>query len=123
MTTTEPTDTDTDTDVEPSIGISIETHIDMTAAEFWPDGPPENWTIDDAVAVIQGYGSVYRWLSEWDIHEFDVDITVTRPNPAWNGDHVLFGEPPKRWFTELRRVFPRFLADRLNPALRAQGPT
>ena len=43
-------------------------------------------TIDEGADL----GGSDEWLS----------VTVTRPNPAYCGDHVLFGDPPPETITE-----------------------
>lgn len=105
-----------------TITISISGDFDLVPSDVWPDGVPDGWTIDDVVALIHAVGSPMRLVDEWALGDLDLDVTVDRPNPAWNGDTVPFGDPPPRRFRELRRVFPRWLADRLNPELAARGP-
>ena len=42
--------------------------VELTENELWPDGDaPENWMLDDVLAVIAGAGGKIRILRDWNL--------------------------------------------------------
>lgn len=56
-----------------SVAISIEIDDSLTAEELWPDGVPENPTLDTVLEVIQRSGGPRKILQDWNLLD---DITM-----------------------------------------------
>lgn len=79
-----------------SIGFEIFGGHVLEPHEVWPDGDmPENPTADDVLAVFKRDGGGWRALRDWEL-SVEIKIYVETPNPNYNGDNVLFGDPPPR---------------------------
>lgn len=63
----------------------------LSANDVWPDGDkPAIPTADDVVSMLA------KHLDPLDAMSVALRVNVSAPNPAWKGDHVLFGDPPPR---------------------------
>jgi hypothetical protein len=58
------------------ISITIQTEIDFTVDDIWPDGnAPEDFDAYDVKAALESYGSKYELLELWGLLN-DLDVTV-----------------------------------------------
>jgi hypothetical protein len=86
------------------ISFTIDCDFDLTPEEVFPDGVPENWSLADVVAACRQSHNISRWMDDWNV-EPGLRVMVDRPNPAWLGDDVLFGDPPPRRLVESEDVW------------------
>lgn len=87
-----------------TVSIELSANLELTAKEVFPDGVPDEWGVADVAAAIRESRNVQSFISDWCI-DVDVAVCVSRPNPAYGGDDVLFGSPPPRWLHEREVVF------------------
>lgn len=83
------------------ISVHLESDIEMTVYDVWPDGDmPDAVTASEVVELMEQTGSKRRMLEQWGlIGDIEIDVSVHRPNPAYRQDENLLGDPP----------LPRFL--------------
>jgi hypothetical protein len=56
---------------------SIETHVDLTVDEIWPDNDaPENPTVDDVLKVIAECGGATQVIQDWNLVD-DLTLSVS----------------------------------------------
>jgi hypothetical protein len=104
----------TDIDDRTTITVHVSADFDLKVSEVFPDGAPEGWTIEDVKALMLQSGSPDALLSEWCLgSDLDVQVGVSRPNPAHTGGPTLPGvEAPKPWLNDYRIVWPAFMRKR-----------
>ena len=87
-----------------NISFVVELDAVLTPEEVFPDGIPEEWGLADVVAAVKECRSVLRWMDDWNMRP-SLRVVVDKPNPAWSGDDVLFGDPPPRRLVESEDVW------------------
>jgi hypothetical protein len=86
-------------DEQPVITVNIEGTWDLSPTEVFPDGVPDEWDIGAVVAAIKSAANVGRLIDDWSMAP-GVTVSVSKPNPAYGGEDVLFGDPPPRRIRE-----------------------
>ena len=89
-----------------TIVIDVQGEFVLTQEMVWPDGVPENWSIGDVVSVMKDHAGAAALVDAWNLGDgLDTRVTVTKPNPAYAGGHVLFGDPPSELSIVSERVW------------------
>jgi hypothetical protein len=90
-----------------TINVHIEADVDMTVDEVWPEGDaPEQVTPAAVKALMESSGTKSHVLNEWSLLvDPEVTVTVSTPNPEYQGDNVLFGDPPPRFVHDSTEVW------------------
>lgn len=90
------------------IEITTDFHWEPELHELWPDGDaPDDIDADTVATLIRKAGGVRRVLRDWNlIDDLELHVIVRRDNPQWQGDQVLFGEPPPRELFSSAAVTP-----------------
>lgn len=90
--------------MDATITVSIDGDFCLSVTDVFPDGAPEGWTITDVIDAIRETRNPEGLISDWCMTP-RVSVTIDRPNPAYGGDEVLFGDPPSRYLTETAEVW------------------
>lgn len=73
----------TDSDYKRGITIDITASIDLDEDDVWPDGPPDDWTIDDAIAAVEASGSVSKLIRDWNLGDcFEIEVYTSEGDTA-----------------------------------------
>lgn len=84
----------------PNVTIIIEFDgaAELTHEEMWPDWDGEAvMTAADIADLVRSDGGLLRVMQDWELQRHltaKVTVTERKPNPAYGGDDVLFGEAP-----------------------------
>ena len=64
------------TDTRRTVTIGIEAYLDIYEDEVWPDGAPDDWTVDDVRQRMEESSSVASLITDWNLGD-GFTITVT----------------------------------------------
>jgi len=59
-----------------SIVVDITASVELTEAEVWPDGAPDDWTIDDVRQAMEAQGRPRTVLNDWNLLD-DLQVRIT----------------------------------------------
>lgn len=83
---------------KPAISLDINSFVEFTPEDLWPDGDaPEPITAEDVARVIDQCGGLHRVIIDWNLRLFGLIYSVDL-NPAYGQDETLFPEhAPTKW--------------------------
>lgn len=61
---------------QPAVTIEVTLAMDLAPEDIWPDGTPDDWTVQDVVEAVQAAGSFRNFLREWDFDTFGAQVEV-----------------------------------------------
>lgn len=61
----------------PMVSIEVTLRMELPPEDVWPDGAPDNWTVQDVVSTVQAAGSFRNFLREWDFDTFGAEVSVS----------------------------------------------
>jgi len=56
--------------------VDLTASVELSEAECWPDGAPDDWTVDDLRQAMEAGGSKVNVLRDWMLLE-DIEVVIT----------------------------------------------